>query len=164
MDEPATLLCDIIQEEMELENSRVKQYNQEYSAPTDDGLYIVISRGPTKIISLGIDFDYDNDTEIKSVTQAERYDIEITSKDETANTRLHEVYMSLISSYSRLQQEINQVRIQRNGDAIDLSVVDGGSSLFRYRLPVTIFNVIHKETSISMIDKFPSVEDEVEGP
>lgn len=165
MNEPATLLCDVIQTEMSLGNDRVKQYNQDFKAPKDVGLFIVISRGATKIISSKNEFiPGETDVESKSVVQAEKYILEITSKDDSANLRLYEVIMSLTSTYSLQQQEENGVRLQRSGDPQDLSFVDGGSSLYRYQIPVTIFNVITKETEITTINKFPAVQTETEGP
>jgi hypothetical protein len=164
MDEPAILLVDVIQNELGLDDTRIAQYNQGFEAPTDMGLFVVISRGATKIISSkNIMIPGDPDVESKSVVMAHNYMIEVTSKDESANLRLHEFHMALDSTYSLQQQELNGVRLQRKGDPQDLSYVDGGSSLYRYQIPVTIFNVITKETEITTINNFPAVQTEAEG-
>lgn len=164
MDEPATLICDVIQNEMALGNDRVKQYNQDYKKPKDQALFVVVSLGTIKLISSVNRFEPADaeadpptvDREVKSVTQAERYNIEITSRDDSAMLRQHEVIMALTSTYSIQQQEKNGVRLVRSGEIQDLSFIDGGSSLYRYQIPVTIFNVRTKETPITTIDKFPA--------
>jgi hypothetical protein len=163
MNEPALLLVDVIQNELGLDNARIAQYNQGFEPPTDLGLFVVISRGATKILSSQSEYSPSGDKEVKRVVMAQDYEIEVTSKDESANLRLHEFHMALDSVYSLQQQELNQVRLQRKGDPQDLSFVDGGSSLYRYRIPVTIFNVITKETVVSSINNFPAVQTEAEG-
>ena len=70
--------------------------------------------------------------------------------------------MAITSDYSEQKQEENQIRIFRTGQILDLSFIEGGSSLHRYQIPVIINSVVIKEREITTYDKFQTPQGEIE--
>ena len=154
MNNPSIILCDIISTEMEIDPSRVVISNQNWKSPKDDDLYVVVSESTSKVIGSNIRFDSDNDKEIKTLSISATYNVEITSKNTDAKTRKEEIVAALTSGYSQTQQEDNQIRIFRTSQILNLSFIDGRSSLNRYQIPVVINYVRKYEKSITPLDKF----------
>ena len=169
---PEIVLCDAITEEMDLDDSRVVVYNQNYEPPKDHGIYITVSLQSRKIISsvnkfVPADAEAEPptmDREVKTVSMASTYAVEVTSKDESALERNHEVIMALTSDYAQRAMESNNMRIFRTGQIMDLSFIEGSSSLHRYRIPVIIHHIERKEKEIVTYDKFQSVQEEIDVP
>lgn len=152
------ILCDVITNELAISATRVVVYNQNWKAPTDDALFIVVKTVREKIIGSNNNFDPDTNEEVKTVSSFIFLDIEITSKDRSALERKEEVLMSLTSTYSRRQQEDNNTSMYRDPTIIDLSEIDGSSALHRFRIPVIMTQIKIKRTVISPIDKFKETE------
>ena len=159
MIKPDIILCDIIANELSLSASRVVVYNQNFVSPKDDDIYIVVSEGPTRIISSSNRFDFANDKEVKKVSISTTYNIEITSKNTDAKYRAPEVVAALESVYCEQKQEENQIRIFRTSQITDLSFIDGRSALHRYQIPVIINSVQTYEKSINSYNQIqePSI-------
>jgi hypothetical protein len=158
MSAPDLVLLNIIKEYMELDSNRIVFYNQNFDKPTDEELFIVISQDPAQIISTNQKFDSDTNEEIMSMNMYQQYQIEITSVNRTALERKHEILMAIKSYFGVLQQEINNIKIMRNGNILDLSGVDGARSLHRFQIPVIISYLEIKKTVIIPIDKFQPLE------
>lgn len=164
MSDNGVILADIIATELELESDRVALYGNDLTPPKDKGLFIVISKRPqVKIIGSKSKLDVKTNEEVKSLSLQEKFDIEITSVNTDALLRAPEVVMSFNSIYSIRQQEDNCIQIMRSGNLIDLTGIDGGSTLYRFRQSCTINSVITKRTSTNLIiTKFPNPEDKEE--
>ena len=156
------ILADIIATDMSLDADRVVVYDQNFIPPKDQNIYVIIALQSTRIIGNVNKFDPDTDKEIKSTSLAETYNIEITSKNRDAQTRYHEVVMALTSDYSEQQQELNQIKIFRTGQILDLSIIEASSSLHRYRIPVIINSVKIKETDIVPFENFQTPQEVIE--
>lgn len=156
------ILADIIATDMSLDADRVVVYDQNFIPPKDQNIYVIIALQSTRIIGSVNKFDPDTDKEIKSTSLAETYNIEITSKNRDAQTRYHEVVMALTSDYSEQQQELNQIKIFRTGQILDLSFIEASSSLHRYRIPVIINSVKIKETGIVPFENFQTPQEVIE--
>ncbi|MBD3283539.1 hypothetical protein GF396_04525 [Candidatus Pacearchaeota archaeon] len=152
------LLADILTNEFNISADRVVIYNQNFVAPSDDELYIIVKIRDDKIISSKIEFDESSKEEVKSVVIFTRLNIILTSKNESAKLRKHEAITSLKSYYSEGVQQQNNIKIMRIGDILDGSFVEGSSSLYRYIIPVMISSVEIKRTSIDYYDKFRDQE------
>lgn len=155
MIKPDIILCDIITTVLSLTASRVVVYNQNFRAPNDDNLYIVVSEGPTRIIGNTNRFDHVNDKEIKCVAISTTYNIEITSRNTDAKYRAPEVVAALSSVYCEQKQEENKIRIFRTNQITDLSFIEGRSALHRYQIPVIINSVQRYEKAITTYNQFP---------
>ena len=156
------VLADIIATDLSLDPTRVVVYNQNWDAPTDEAIFIIVATRRTSIISSSNHYDYDTDEEVKSVSSFIYIDIEITSMDRTALERKEEILMSLTSTYSLRQQEDNEISIFRTKDIIDLSEIDGSSALHRFRIPVIISQLKIKRTAVVPVDKFQPINLEVD--
>lgn len=141
------ILSDIIATDMGLPPERVVVYDEGWKSPKDKDIYITVAfSSPGRVIGLNNKFEPanpsaeppTNDREVKIISKQETYNVEITSKNRDALIRYPEVLMALISNYSEQVQESNQIRIFRTGQFQDLSFIEGGSSLHRYRIPVII--------------------------
>ena len=161
--EPDLILCDIIQTEMQVPANRIVVYSENYKAPNDQDIYIIVRKNPSRVIGSNRVFDFNTDEEIKSVILNETYDVEISSKNRTAQERYYEVIMALTSVYSQQQQEEHNIRIFRTMDVQDLTLIEGASSLRRYLIPVIIDRVEIKRTAITPYTAFPQTEVTVNG-
>ena len=161
--EPDLILCDIIQTEMQIPATRIVVYSENYKAPNDQDIYIIVRKNPSRVIGSNRVFDFNTDEEIKSVILNETYDVEISSKNRTAQERYYEVIMALTSVYSQQQQEEHNIRIFRTMDVQDLTLIEGASSLRRYLIPVIIDRVEIKRTAITPYTAFPQTEVTVNG-
>ena len=161
--DPDIILCDIITTELSLSPERVVVYNQNYVAPSDDNAYVTVSKGTTRIISSTNEYDPNTDEQVQSVVLNETYNIEISSKSREALELLPNVIMALRSVYSEQQQEEENIRIFRNREYIDLSLIEGASALHRYRIPVIVDSVKMKRSSITPFDKFQTPEEVLNG-
>lgn len=158
MIKPDIILCDIITTELSLSADRVVVYDQNFKAPKDDDIYIVVSEGPTRIIGNTNRFDHANDKEIKCVAISTTYNIEITSRNTDAKYRAPEVVSALGSVYCQQQQETNEIRIFRTNQITDLSFIEGRSALHRFQIPVIINSVQRYEKAITTYNQFPVPE------
>lgn len=156
------ILCDIIVNEMALDASRVVVYDQNFDAPDDDNIFVVIATKRSRIVGNTNRFDPGTNAEIKSVVLFDYLDVEITSKNRDALDRKEEILMAIDSDYSIRQQEDNNIEIFRTKEIIDISFIDGTSALHRFRIPVIIANMKQKSTGIDPIDKFREPEIELE--
>jgi len=161
--EPDIILCDIIAQEMSLDPTRIVVYSENFKAPSDPEIYIIVRKNPSRVIGSNRSFDPDTDEEIKSVVLNETYDVEISSKNRTAQERYYEVIMALTSVYSQQMQEEHNIRIFRTSDVQDLTLIEGASSLRRYLIPVIIDRVEIKRTAITPITSFPQTEVVING-
>ena len=170
MIKPDIILCDIIATDMGLDSARVVVYNQNWKAPKDDGIYIVVAEGSSRIIGNTNRFVPADpnahpptvDREVKKVAVSTTYNVEITSKNTDAKYRKTEVLAAIGSDYSEQKQELNQIRIFRTGQILDLSFIDGRSALHRYRIPVIMNSVQVYENPIISYDKFQQIDFSVE--
>lgn len=161
--EPDIILCDIIATDMALDPTRVVVYDQNFKAPNDQDIYVIVRKNPTRVIGSSRTFDPDTDEEIKTIALNETYDVEITSKNRTAQDRYFEVIMALTSVYSQQQQEEHNIRIFRTREIQDLSLIEGASALHRYLIPVIIDRVETKRTAVIPYEAFPTPQEVFDG-
>ncbi len=94
------ILCDIIQNFTSISASRIVVYNQNFKAPTDKDIFIVVSTGPSQILAEVEKFDDDTDEMVSTISMYTQLAIEITSYNRDALTRRHEIIMAINSTYS----------------------------------------------------------------
>lgn len=154
------ILADIIATDMAIDADRVVVYDQNWKSPKDQDIYITIAlSSPVRIIGANNNFDPDTDSEIKTVSKSEPYNIEITSKNRDAQDRWPEIIMALGSTYAVQKMEENNIRIfPQSRNVMDLSLIEASSSLHRYRIPVIVNSVTRKVTAITPIESFPVPE------
>lgn len=154
MAEVDELLADIIQTDTGIDPSRVVFYNQNFTAPKDENIYIIIATEQYTRIGLNNRFDPDTNEEVKTISGYTNVNIEITSKNRDALERKEEILQAIISTYSQQIQEENNIKIMQSGNILDLSFVEGASALHRFRVPLVVSSIKTKRTAITPIDKF----------
>ena len=152
------LIADIITQEMELDAERVVLYAENYDPPTDEEIYVIIITRSGKMLSNVNEYDSDTSEEVQSVTTFTDIDIEITSKNRDAYERKEEVVMAINSTYAQQKQEEYSMRFFRGQSIMDLSFIEAGSALHRYRIPISVSSVKNKRKSIDYYDQFPEEE------
>jgi hypothetical protein len=162
MSEPDLNLCDNIETDIALSTSRVVVYDENFKPPKDQDIYITVALGSSKIIGNNNRFNPVTNEEEQYITVSETYNIEVTSINRDALTRYYEVITAIKSTYSQQKQELNQIRIFRTGQVLDLSFIEGTSSLHRYRIPVIINSTKVIEKVIDYYDNFQAVEEATE--
>ncbi len=158
-DQNATVLCDIIQHELELPEERTVTYNQNFKAPNDEGMYVVVGLQSVNVIASNSRMNPDTGQNVQSVVTATNYWIDFTSKGSEAMERQAEVVAAVSSIYSEQRQEANHIQISRTSQILDLSFIEGPSALYRYRFNVIIKSVNTITKDIETFDKFPASEE-----
>jgi len=160
--EPDLILADIIATEMSLDSDRVVVYDQNFKPPKDQNIYITIAFQSSKIIGNNNRFNPTTEEEEQYISVSETYNVEMTSKNRDAVTKRYRPNMAIKSTYSQQKQEENQIRIFRTNTNIDLSFIEGTSSLHRYRIPVIINSTKLSDKSIDIYDNFQAIEEATE--
>jgi len=160
--EPDLILADLIATEMSLNSDRVVVYDQNFKPPKDQDIYIIIAFQSGRIIGNNNRFNPVTNKEEQYVSISETYNVEMTSKNRDAVTRRYRPNMAIKSTYSQQKQEEHQIRIFRTNINLDLSFIEGTSSLHRYRIPVIINSTQLESKVIDYYDNFQSVEEATE--
>jgi hypothetical protein len=163
MSTPDLLMADIISHCLDIPEERVVLYSQNFDLPSDNDLFCIIVGGTNFVLSSVTNFDPDTNEEIQTATIFRNLNIELYSKNDDAKNKTHEIAMAIGSYYGQRVQEDNHIAIWRNGQILDLTYIEGSSSLHRFRVPVIISYVETKRTPADYFEHFPSPETEIEG-
>lgn len=156
------IIADIITYEMSLSPERVVIYGQNYEPPEDEEIYVVIKTMNGKPLGNTNKFNQDTGNEEKAVSSFNSFEIEITSKNRSAYERKEEILMALTSFYSEQQQELYEFRIFRTNQINDLTFIEGGSSLYRFSIPVRCTDIKKKVTQVEYFDKLRDVNSDIQ--
>ncbi len=141
--EVESVLVDILRHELSLPLGRVVLSNQNYKAPNDSGLYIVVGMSFLQIIGSNrgyVQGSTDDETKAEQpMSVVGTFYIEFTSRNTEAIERQGEVIASINSFYSTQQEEKCHIRINRTPQVLDLSFIEGPSALHRFRFEVKVF-------------------------
>jgi len=162
MSEPDLILADIIATEMNLDSDRVVVYDQNFKAPKDQDIYITIALQSLRIIGNNNRFNSETNEEEQYISISETYNVEITSKNRDAMDNRFGVNLAIKSTYSQQKQEENNIRIFRTNTNLDLSFIEGTSSLHRCRIPVIINSTKLENKAIDYYDKYKAIEEATE--
>ena len=154
--DPLGLVCDIIQNYMELPNGRVYFWDQKINQPKDSDLYVAVSVVSAKPFgntnrqasSSGLD-------SVQSVNMLATLGIDIISRGPAARLRKEEVILALNSNYSQAQQEANSFYLGKVSTAfVNLSDVDGAAIPYRFNITVNMQYFFRKVKAVSYFDEF----------
>jgi hypothetical protein len=159
---PDLLMADIISYCLDIPAERVVLYSQDFDFPSDNDLFCVIVGGTNFVLSSVTNFDHDTNKEIQTATIFRNLNIELYSKNDDAKNKTHEIAMAIGSYYGQRVQEDNHITIWRNGQILDLTYIDGSSSLHRFRVPVIISYVETKRNDIEVYEHFPNPQTEID--
>lgn len=149
-------LREILIAELPISSERVNLYNQKFKIPPDKGMYVVIERGPSKVISSQSRPVPDTEglVEEMEVYSRDTYIVGVFSQSLEAMDRKEEVVMALGSIYAEQVQEKYSFKIARNMPIEDLSFLEGAAILYRFNVTVQVFSSKKKTVRREFYDTF----------
>lgn len=153
---PLLLVCDIIQNQMGLDNSHCYLWDQKIMQPTDSGLYVAIAVLSCKPFSSQNYLDA-NGNSVQSLNMYAQIQLDIISRDTEARDRKEEVVMSLYSNYSQQQQMANSFglgRIPPGAQFNNLSNQDGAAIPYRFSIAVGMQYFVTKTQGVPYFSSF----------
>ena len=142
---PIDIVCDVIQQELGLEDTQVMEYNEEFMIPTVPGIFIVASIVNDKILAVENSLDADGN-EVQEVAMMSMIQIDIMSKNQEARERRIEVVAALGSMYAQEQYINNSMKVGRiPADFVDTSALEESARMNRYTATVTV-NSLYRKT------------------
>ncbi len=154
---PWKLVCEIIREEMELDDEQVYLYNNKFNIPPDEKVYIAVALGPSKPFS-NIRREVSNDAGLAE-EQTTNFQctliIDVMSKGPIARDRKEEVILALGSTLSQRTQEENGFYIAPiSSSFVPLSSLEGAAIPYRFNISVAIQYKTSKSKQIAYYDTF----------
>ena len=151
-------LRQILIHELPIDSERVNLYNQKFVIPTDEAWYIVIERGPSKMISSRntlVDLGAGQGLqEVMDLNTQDQYTIGVFSRNLDALNRKEEIIMALGSVYAQQIQEKYSFRIFKNPSLTDLSELEGAALLYRFDISVIVHSWRQKVKDADFYDAF----------
>lgn len=153
-----TVLCDIIQRELDLPPGRVYAYDEKYTLPTDSDLFIDVAFLSGR--PFGSSMRYENDSqnrlvEVQYSCIQESYTVNLFSKNEQAMRRRHEVIFALHSTYAQQQAEKYSFKFGFIPSSfVDVSKAESAAMLKRYSLTFSILRSYSRNRVVEYFDHF----------
>lgn len=151
------LLRDIVQQEMNIPDSRIYMYGQPYVIPEDRGLFVIIEYKYSKIYSnrninpsttLSVLYQEQN------INTQEFLTVMLMSRNWEAYRRKEEVGMALKSFYAQQSQEKYSYKLSVNPQILDATSLEASAMLYRYDLPVVVLSSYQKIKTVDWFNKF----------
>ena len=137
---PLLLMCDIIQNGMNLATDQTWIWDQKIFVPTDSRLYVglsVPSCKPFGNINSIVSDPVQGMIQIQATNMSAIVDIDIISRGPDARDRKEQVLLALNSVYAEQQQEANSFyygKLPAGSQFINLSNLDGAAIPYRYKI------------------------------
>ena len=135
------LLRTIILQYMSLEDERVNIWNQKFTYPTDDGLFIVLEYLASKVYANIPHNVFNSDgsvSETNIINVQERISIGVFSRSLIAMQQKELVVQALYSNLSIQLQEANGFRIARIAPIQNLTMIEPTANMYRFEIPVIV--------------------------
>lgn len=157
--DPLGLVCDIIQNQMGLDDGRVYLWDQKIFEPTDSGIFIAVGVLKTKPFANNMEPVPSGGgmTAIGSINTMATLTIDVISRSYEAVRRKDEILLALGSLYSQSQQEANSFSIGRlpaAGQFVNLSNVDGAAIPYRFQIAVNVQYFVTIQKNADYFDDF----------
>jgi len=155
--EPAKVVADILQSEMELDAGHCLLGDQEWDLPSDRGLFAVVFDDAQHTIGTTTEMDQTGPLPAEVQKHASIHDIriEIMSFDNSARTRKVEVSMALTSFFAQQKMEEYNCQISRPQAPTNATETEVTGRLHRYVIRVRVTCLQTKtKTSAQYFDKF----------
>lgn len=159
MSDAVKRVCDIIQQEMGLENDQVYLWDQKINVPNDLRLYVAVAVITAKpFANLNRTFQ-DEETgqyvEQQTVNMQATLQIDVHSRSPLARDRKEEILMALNSTLAQQYQEAEGFYIARIPTAfVNLSEIEGAAIPYRFNISVAIQYKVSKTKCLPFYDTF----------
>ena len=155
------ILGDVIQEYMSLDASRIVLKDENWDAPKDQGIYILIEYEDDTALGVGSDVNTATGLETSHYNAFANFTIEVVSRNRDATDRYPEVLMALQSVAGQQEAELHNVAFFR-GKPLNLSAIEGSASLRRWHMPGIVSYMQTKTATAPLIAPDPVKEIKVE--
>ena len=155
------ILGDIIAAYMSLDPERVVLKDENWDAPKDDALYVLIEYEDDTALGVGSEVNTATGLETSHYNAFANFTIEVISRNRDATDRYPEVLMALQSVAGQQEAELHNVAFFR-GKPLNLSAIEGSASLRRWHIPVIVSYMQTKTATAPLIAPDPVKEIKVE--
>lgn len=150
-------IMDVIQAEMVLADDQVYLFDQKFTVPNDERIYIAL--GVLSAKPFGVSRSYDGSGlglgEIVSVNMQATLSIDIMSRSEDALVRKEEVILAMMSTRSQQAQEALGYMLARLPSSfVNISEIDGAAIPYRFNISVNVQYFVKKTQSVDYYDDF----------
>lgn len=148
MSDAISLIRSLLVSELNLAPDRVVNYNQKWTLPPGDGLFVMLSFMNGKPYSTGM---WHEDTaaglaEIQETAMQETYAIDLFSRTNEARERRHEILWALNSTAAQQMCEVNTMKLAGLPSSFhDLSFLEASGRLNRYQLTFHLLRIQRRE-------------------
>lgn len=159
---PLFLVCDILQNQLGLDNNHIFLWDQKLFQPTDSQLYIAVSLPSCKPFGNSYRPNPSDGSQANQfIAMYGRLDLDLISRGPSARDNKEVVCLALNSTYSQQQQDANGFYIGKlpvNGGFVNLSQIDGAAIPYRYKISYAIQYQTNLTQAVEYFDTFQSVE------
>lgn len=158
---PLILFCDILQNQLGLDNNHIYLWNQKLVEPKDYNLYVAVGVVNSKPFGNTNRWDGATQKSIQSINMLDTLSIDLISRGPQARDQRSYILMALNSNYSESQQELNSFNIGQlpaGGQFINLSEIDGAAIPYRFRISINIQYFVTLNPSVPFYDSFQPVQ------
>ena len=153
------LVCDILQNQLNLAPGHLYLWDQKTFQPTDDLLYIAVGVLSCKPFSNANVMNGSGGglNSLQTVNMQATLSLDIMSRSSAARDQKEFVLMALASNYSEQQQEANNFfigKLPAGSQFRNLSFIDGAAIPYRFQIDVNIQYVISKTQAVQYFDSF----------
>lgn len=152
------LLRLIMIEELGVKADRVSIYNQKFTIPPEDDLFIYIEyKNPPHALSSRNQLVDDGDggaNEVQDINNMEGIAIGLYSKNLDALNRKEEAAMALHSIYAQQLMEANGFKIFRNTMIVPINFEEGATRLYRFDIELKVQAWYNKVKTQQFLDGF----------
>jgi hypothetical protein len=138
---PLILFCDILQNQLGLDNNHIYLWDQKLIEPKDYSLYIAVGVMNSRPFGNTNYWDGANQTSIQSINMLDTLSVDAISRGPQARDQRANILMALNSNYSEQQQEFNSFNIgllPANSQFTNLSIIDGAAIPYRFRISINM--------------------------
>ena len=151
------LVCDIIQNQLGLDDDQVYLWNQDFIIPPDDRVYLIVALQSSKMFGSGSQFD-GNMIETFSQNVRDILTIDIVSKSFDSIEDMGSVTGALRSTYSQQVQQLNGFYIANLPQQINtVNELEGTTILYRFNFPIAVQYFKEESSQSDYYDKFGKV-------
>jgi len=158
--QPDEIVATIIRDYMQIAPSRIVLRAQNFQAPKDEGLYVIVGLGNQQTI--GSSQRSDEETETGGVTIAQEVTVDIVSKSRAAVERRNEAIIALRSTLAQQLMEREGARVFRQGGITDLTSIEASAALHRFRVSFMVHYSQSRTISERPLEQFRDVDEEVQ--
>lgn len=155
-----TILAGIVQRELDLPDGRVFIYNQKYTLPTDERLFVDVAFLSSRPFASSTRYENDEQNRLVEVQYQcvqESYTVNLFSKNEEAMRRNHEVVFAFHGTFAQQQAEKYSFKFGFIPSSfVDSSAAEAAARLNRYSLTFNILRSYSRSRVIEYFDHFPN--------